>query len=109
VAPVQESAGMAEMLRRMGLDETDMGVSDGFAGAIFPAGDGESWVEMWPETEGVPNGYMLQIVVADADAVAEEAKNNGLNPVGPVDAHGERIYYLTAPGALPVSFQSKLG
>ena len=69
---------MAEMLRRMGLDETDMGSADGFAGAIFPTVDGESWVEMWPETEGVPNGYMLQIIVADADADTTEELGSGL-------------------------------
>jgi len=102
-----ESAGLAEMLRLLGMEEKDMGEADGFAGAIFPA-EGESWVEIWPEAEGIPNGYMLQIIVEDADQVAAEAKQNGLAPHGPVDAHGERIYYLTAPGGLPVSFQSKL-
>jgi len=107
VAPVAESAGLAEMLRLLGMEEQDMGEADGFAGAIFPA-EGESWVEVWPEADGIPNGYMLQIVVEDADAVAAEAKTNGLAPHGPIDAHGERIYYLTAPGGLPVSFQSKL-
>ena len=105
VAPAQDSAGLAEMLRRLGMEENDMGGGEAFAGAVFPS-QGNSWVEMWPEAEGIPNGFMLQIVVEDADAVAEEARANGLNPVGPVDAHGERIYYLTAPGGLPVSFQS---
>jgi len=107
VAPAQDSAGLAEMLRRLGMDENDMGETGGFAGAVFPTQD-NSWIEMWPEADGIPNGFMLQIVVEDADAVAEEAKANGLKPVGPVDAHGERIYYLTAPGGLPVSFQSVL-
>jgi len=107
VAPAPESAGLAEMLRLLGLEEQDLGETEGFAGAIFPA-EGDSWIEVWPEAEGIPNGYMLQIIVENADAVAEEAKQNGLKPHGPVDAHGERIYYLTAPGGLPVSFQSKL-
>lgn len=106
VAPLGDSAGLAEMLRRLGMEENDMGADDGFIGAIFPTQD-NSWVEMWPEAEGVPNGFMLQILVEDADAVAQEARDNGLSPAGPVDAHGERIYYLTAPGGLPVSFQSK--
>ena len=96
------------MLRLIGMEEQDLGEAEGFAGAIFPTEDGASWVEVWPEAEGIPNGYMLQIIVENADDVAEEAKNNGLSPHGPIDAHGERIYYLTAPGALPVSFQSKL-
>lgn len=78
-----------------------------FSGAVFPAG--ESWVEVWPESPGMPAGIMLQIVVDDADAWAENARKNGLEPVGPTDAHGERIYYLNAPGGLPVSFQSRLG
>jgi len=95
------------MLRLLGMEEQDMGETEGFAGAIFPA-QGDSWVEIWPEAEGIPNGYMLQIVVEDADAVAAQAKAGGLAPHGPIDAHGERIYYLTAPGGLPVSFQSKL-
>ena len=77
-----------------------------FSGAVFPAG--ESWIEVWPEGPGMPAGVMLQIVVDDADAWAENARNNGLKPTGPTDAHGERIYYLTAPGGLAIAFQSKL-
>jgi hypothetical protein len=77
-----------------------------FAGAIFLAGD--SWIEMWPEGPEMPLGTMLQIVVDDADAFAGQARENGLAPEGPMDAHGERIYFLTAPGGLQVSFQSAL-
>ena len=77
-----------------------------FVGAVFPAG--ESWIEVWPEGPGMPGGIMLQIVVDDADAWAENARRHGLKPKGPVDAHGERIYYLQAPGGLEMSFQSKL-
>lgn len=51
---------------------------------------------------------MLQIVVDDADPWAERAREGGLEPQDPTDAHGERIYFLQAPGDLPVSFQSKL-
>lgn len=79
---------------------------DGFPGAVFPAG--ESWVEVWATGPEMPAGIMLQIVVDDADAWAENARQNGLTPQGPTDAHGERIYFLQAPGGLPVSFQSKL-
>ena len=78
-----------------------------FQGRVFPAG--ESWVEVWPEGPGMPAGIMLQIVVDDADAWAERARANGLDPQGPTDAHGERIYYLQAPTGLSMSFQSKLG
>lgn len=79
---------------------------DQFAGAIFPAGD--SWVEIWPEADGMPAGTMLQVVVDDADAWADRARDGGLEPKGPIEAHGERIYYLQAPGGLAMSFQSRL-
>jgi hypothetical protein len=75
-------------------------------GGIFPAG--ESWIEVWGEMEGMPACTMLQIVVDDADAMATHARAKGLGVHGPVDAHGERIYYATAPNGLPVSFQSAL-
>lgn len=90
-----------------GLPERKM-TEDGapFSGAVFPAG--ESWIEVWPETPEMPAGIMLQIVVDDADAWAENARKDGLEPSGPIDDHGERIYYLKAPGGLPISFQSKL-
>ena len=78
-----------------------------FAGAVFPASDG-SWIEVWPEGPGMPAGIMLQIVVDDADAWARQARENGLEPQGPTDAHGERIYYFKAPSDLVVSIQSKL-
>jgi hypothetical protein len=50
---------------------------------------------------------MLQIVVDDADAWAERARENGLDPHGPTDAHGERIYFFSAPGGLPVVVLSR--
>ena len=91
----------------LGLPARDLGFDgDSFMGAVFPAGD--SWIELWPEGPGMQACTMLQIVVDDADAWAEQAKARGLEPAGPTDAHGERIYYLQAPGGLPVSFQSKL-
>jgi hypothetical protein len=91
----------------LGLPERKMAEADApFDGAVFPAG--ESWIEVWPEAPGMPAGIMLQIVVDDADSWAENARKNGLEPAGPMDEHGERIYYLKAPGGLPISFQSKL-
>jgi len=91
----------------LGLPQLDMG-DDGtqFNGAIFPAGD--SWVEVWQQGPQMPAGTMLQIVVDDADEVAKAAKGTGIAVSGPVDAHGERIYYSEAPGGLSVSFQSRL-
>ena len=91
----------------LGLPERKMAEADApFNGAVFPAG--ESWIEVWPEAPGMPAGIMLQIVVDDADSWAENARKNGLEQAGPMDEHGERIYYLKAPGGLPISFQSKL-
>lgn len=78
----------------------------GFSGAVFPAGN--SWIEIWKSGPEMPAGMMLQIVVDDADAFATHASENGLSPHGPVDAHGERIYFIQAPNGLQVSFQSRL-
>lgn len=83
------------------LDDTD------FAGAIF-ASDDNNWVELWAELEGLPKGLMLQLVVDDADALAAAARANGIEPHGPVDVHGERIYYIQSPIGMPISFQSRL-
>ncbi len=103
----EQAEELAGFLRDgLGLVERDMGISDGFHGAVFPAGD--SWIEMWPEGPGMQACTMLQLVVDDADAYAEHARQNGLEPQGPNDMHGERIYFLQAPGGLPMSFQSKL-
>lgn len=78
----------------------------GFPGAVFPAGTG--WIEVWQHGPQLPSGLMLQIVVDDADAFAEHARANGLQPQGPTDAHGERTYFLKAPGGLAVTFQSAM-
>ncbi len=103
-----EAEAMAEFFANgLGLPERDLGYEgEGFGGAVFPAG--ESWVEIWKDGPQMPAGVMLQIVVDDADAVAETARGNGLEPQGPMDAHGERIYFIEAPGGLNVSFQSRL-
>ncbi len=91
----------------LGLPERDMGASESFQGAVFPASD-SSWVEVWPEMDGFSAMTMLQVVVDDADAFAENARKNGLDPKGPMDAHGERIYMMDGPDGLQMSFQSKL-
>jgi hypothetical protein len=82
------------------------GDPDSPQGAVFTAG--KSWIEVWPEGEGMPAGIMLQIEVDDADAVAAHAKTQGLAPHGPMIANGERIYSLLAPGGLVMTFQSRL-
>lgn len=119
VAPSNEAFGFSVLLRSLGLspkeiftsgkqpDDADFTAAD-FGGASFETGNEHSWVEIWSEVEGTPKGIMLQLVVDDADAFAETARENGLEPHGPVDAHGERIYFVTAPTGMAVSFQSKL-
>lgn len=71
---------------------------------VFLAGD--SWIELWSEAPDMPEGIMLQIVVDDANAFADHARSNGLDPQGPVQAHGETIYFLQAPSGLNVTLQS---
>ena len=105
-----EAQALAAFFGALGVPQMDLGgvlppPEDGrFGGAIFTASD--SWIEVWPEGPGMSEGTMLQIVVDDADAFAQHARGNGLAPEGPVDAHGERIYFLKAPGGLQVAFQS---
>jgi hypothetical protein len=107
-----EAEAIARTLDGLGLGRMEIeGAGEerfgGFPGAIFPAADG-SWVEVWASGVGMPAGTMLQVVVDDADAFAEHARANGLDPQGPADAHGERIYFLPAPGGLQMTFQSRL-
>lgn len=116
VAHKDDAKALADMLGEngLGLTATDMGQSEDFNGAVFPVDDAAakglgSWIEIWPAGEQMPEMTMLQIVVDDADAFAEQAKKNGLNVKGPDDAHGERIYYLEGAGGLPVAFLSKAG
>jgi len=103
------SAQSEDLIRffREGLGLPTRGAGEHAAeGAVFPAG--ESWIEIWKEGPGMPAGTTLQIVVDDADSLAQQARANGLEPEGPMDAHGERIYFLKAPNGLPVTFQSPL-
>jgi hypothetical protein len=104
-----EAEALAGFLDKIGFpqrDMSDLSLGEGFQGAIFPAGT--SWVEIWPQGPEMPVGVMLQVVVDDADAFAAQARANGLDPQGPMDAHGERIYFLQAPSGLNMSFQSAL-
>jgi len=102
-----ESEALFQFFQALGLASKSDSDSTAQKGGIFIAGD--SWIEVWPEGEGMPAGTMLQLVVDDADAFAEHAKNQGLTPQGPIEAHGEKIYFIEGPNGLPVSFQSALG
>lgn len=105
----EQAEAIADMLGEngLGLPDRDMGANETFSGAVFPAGS-DSWIEVWPVMEGFGPMTMLQVVVDDADTFADRARANGLNPQGPTDAHGERIYMLEGPGGMQMSFQSKL-
>jgi hypothetical protein len=109
-----EAEALAAVLEALGLPRNESTEGAGnragtsaFPGAVFPAGS--SAIEVWPVGPELPPGVLLQIIVDDAVAYAEHAKRNGLDPQGPVDAHGERIYFLQAPSGLPITFQSALG
>ena len=108
----QEAREFARTLESLGLVKKDFGSNDpaDFQGAIFPVGPEKdtSWIEIWPQSEQMPVGVMLQIIVDDADAFAEHGKSKGLAIQGPIDAHGERIYFLKTAGGTRFSFQSKL-
>ena len=105
-----EASSLSAFFEALGLPKKDLsefGIgNDPFSGAVFPAGD--SWIELWPQGPEMPAGVMLQVVVDNADDLAEIARSNGLQPEGPMDAHGERIYMLKAPTGLQISFQSRL-
>lgn len=108
-----QAKDLAQFLAALGLPQQKLdgeAPQDGrFPGAIFPAGlEGDSWVEVWQDGPAMPAGVMLQVVVDDADAFAAHARANGLEPAGPMDAHGERVYFLQGPSGLHVTFQSKL-
>ncbi|MDH3439440.1 MAG: hypothetical protein OEM63_01715 [Gammaproteobacteria bacterium] len=104
----EEAESLAGFLGALGLPQRDMEATEveSFPGAVFPAGN--SWIEVWKNGPDMPEGVMLQVVVDDADAYAEHARSNGLEPQGPMDAHGERIYFLRAPTGLQMSVQSVL-
>ncbi len=106
-AVTQEAEALSKFFDSLGLTRgagQECSSEDAFSGAIFTAGS--SWIEVWQQSQHMRPGVMLQVVVDDADAFAEHARQNGLEPHGPLDAHGERIFSLDAPAGLQVSFQS---
>lgn len=115
VKPEQEARDLAGFLGPNGWNfaERDMSEAgeeadnDAFQGAVFPAGEA-SWTEVWAASEHMPETTMLHVIVDDADRYAELAKANGVAVNGPMDMHGERIYFSEAPGGLPIAVLSKL-
>lgn len=104
---VENSTEISTFFDGLGLERLELPAeAEGFEGSIHLAGD--SWIETWQTGEQMPAGLMLQIVVDDADGFAARARESGLDPQGPIEAHGEKIYMLTAPGGLQVSFQSSI-
>jgi hypothetical protein len=113
VAEPDDAQAFNTMLQSLGLTPLDLNAILGseaaaFEGAVYETGPDGSMVQIWAAGEQMPAGTMLQIVVDDAEAFADHARSNGLDPQGPFDMHGERVFMLTAPGGMPVSFQSKL-
>ena len=108
-AVAEEAVPMAQFFTKgLGLAERDLGGdADTFSGCVLPAGE-TSWIEIWQKGADMPAGLMLQLVVDDADAIAENAKANGVDVQGPMETHGEKIYFAVAPGGLSVSFQQVL-
>ena len=107
-AVAEEAVAMSEFFTKgLGLAERDFGDGEEFSGCVVPAGD-SSWIEIWQKGENMPVGFMLQLVVDDADAIAANARENGIDVKGPMEAHGEKIYFAVAPGGLSVSFQQVL-
>ena len=108
-AVADEAVPMAQFFTKgLGLPERDLGGdADTFSGCVVPAVD-SSWIEIWQKSADMPAGLMLQLVVDDADSVAANAKANGIDVQGPMEAHGEKIYFAVAPGGLSVSFQEVL-
>lgn len=98
---------MAFFEQQLGLKNT-LEPNEDYPGGVFATTDKSSWVECWQASDEMPAGIMLQLIVENADEFAENAKSNGLEPYGPVDAHGERIYYIKTPSGVSMSFQSKI-
>ena len=104
-AVADEAEEMAAFFTKgLGLEERDLGGGEGFHGCVIPAGS-DSWIEIWKKAENMPAGLMLQMVVDNADEMAETAKAGGFDVQGPMEAHGEKIYFAVAPGGLSISFQ----
>lgn len=111
VASREDAKGFNAMLQNLGISPIDLEAKLGesasaFEGNVYEAGSDISLIQIWAEGEGMPAGTMLQIIVDDADAFAAHARSNSLEPQGPFEMHGERVYMLSAPDGLPVSFQS---
>ena len=104
-----EASQLASFLDALGFERHPLeggSSGDSFKGAVFAAG--ESWLAMWPPGEEMRPGVMLQVVVDDADAFAARAREQGLNPAGPTESQGKKIYFVQAPTGLQISIQSRL-
>lgn len=111
VKPEKEARDLAAFLGSDGWDFSERDISPDagqeFQGAVFPAGKA-SWTEIWAASEHMPETTMLHIIVDNADSYAERAKKNGITVSGPMDMHGERVYFSEAPGGLQIAVMSTL-
>ena len=76
------------------------------SGAIFEAGD--NWLEQWQSSEEMPAGLILQLEVDDADVYASNLQEQGYELYGPMEQHGEKMYFVTAPNGLQLAVLNKL-
>lgn len=111
VKPEKEARDLAAFFGSDGWNFPERGMStdsaEGFQGAVFPAGKA-SWTEIWAASEHMPETVMLHVIVDDADTYASQAKDNGVTVSGPMDMHGERVYFSEAPSGLQIAVISKL-
>ena len=111
VKPEKEARDLAAFLGSDGWNFAERGMSteaaEGFQGAVFPAGKA-SWTEIWSASEHMPETTMLHVIVDNADNYAERARDNGITVSGPMDMHGERVYFSEAPGGFQIAVMSAL-
>lgn len=101
-----DNAPMVKFFEDLGLEKkSDCGGSE-FPGSVFLARN--DWIEQWQSGDSMPAGTMLQLEVDDADVYAERLKSNDYQVFGPMEQHGEKMYFVTAPNGLQLSILHKL-
>ena len=97
------SSALRETLKTAGFSPRE-----GVAGGDVFGTLGDSWIELWDQTPDMPAGIMLQIIVEDAQAWADQARERGVEIHGPFDAHGERMFMLGNSTGMQITVQSKI-
>lgn len=102
----EDNAEMVKFFDDLGLSKKSDCDSADFPGAVFLAGD--NWIEQWQSGDSMPSGTMLQLEVDDAEAYAERLKSSEYQVFGPMEQHGEKMFFVTAPNGLQLSILHKL-